>query len=91
MKIALYKLPHGSITPYEVYYSGEAERCPEGWARMSNIINVEFPPLDDQEVIERQLKAIDEEERIIRNDFQRRLDEFKERRANLQALTHVEA
>lgn len=61
------------------------------YARVSEIVEVEFPPLSDEAVIRAQLDSLDETEQQIRVEFQHKLNALTERRAELQALTFVPA
>lgn len=61
------------------------------WARVSEIVEVEFPALSDETVIRAQLDSLDKTEQQIRLEFGQKLQALKERRAELQALTYTPA
>ena len=89
MKIALYKLMFGggSINHVAEYYDGkkDASDC----IRVSEIIDVEFPPLQDSVVIAAQLAACDEKEREIRVKYQQALNMLNDERQRIQALPNL--
>jgi hypothetical protein len=90
MKIALYKMMYGdgaySLQHVAVYREPDIVEDAKT-VRISEPVEVEFPPLSEQVVIEKQLKAIDAKEREIRERFQRALDVLNDDRQKLQALT----
>lgn len=91
MKIALYKnLTYDSTTILQQpdwLPQGEREKYEmSGYARVSEWIDVEFPPITNDEVIQSALRSIDKAEQEVRERFQAELDRFKNMRANLLAL-----
>lgn len=91
MKIALYKNLSYESTPVmqqpDWLPEGEREKYEmSGYARVSEWIDVEFPPLTNDEVIQSALRSIDKAEQEVRKKFQAELDRFKNMRANLRAL-----
>lgn len=61
------------------------------YARVSEYVDIEFPPLSDEVAIKHQLDALDRTEKELRNQFQQHLEGIKSRRAELQSLTFVPA
>lgn len=89
MKLALFKnTTYSSSTPQAC---GEWMEGQRDYARVSEYVDVEFPPLADEAVIKQQLDALDRTEQELREQFQRHLDGIKNRRAELQALMYVPA
>lgn len=91
MKIALYKnLSYDSVSVLmQPDWLPEAQREKyemSGYARVSEWIDVEFPQLSNDEVIQSALRSIDKAEQEVREKFQAELDRFKGMRANLLAL-----
>jgi hypothetical protein len=63
----------------------------DNYVRISEYVEVEFPQLQDEIVIDKYIEALDRSERAVRLEFQKRLDEIAGQRANLLALTHKPA
>lgn len=92
MKIALYKNTTYSYSqPFVGEFRDDESRRQSEYARCSGIVEVEFPPLTEQAEVELQLQALEGTEQQVRNEFQKKLDAIKSRRAELQALTFVPA
>lgn len=88
MKIALFKDPKYEWSEPVPWL---ADRGLSDYAMISEVIDVEFPPLSRDAIVRQQLDALDKKEAEVRAEFQRQLDAFKGRRAELQALTYVPA
>lgn len=92
MKIALYKdlkFDFISVTAQPGFLP-EAEREMyerPGYARVSEWIDVEFPPLSNDAVIQSALRSIDIAEQEAREKFHAELVKFNDMRSNLLALT----
>ena len=83
MKIALYKsTAYGWETAFEV---GDDKF--DHYVRISEIFDIEFVPLPENEVIEAQLSAFDKQEQKAREEFQKALDSINDNRGKLRALT----
>lgn len=87
MKVALFTSPSGYITAYNEE-SGKAMVEYQRYTQTSEYVEVEFPPLPVALVVEGQLKQLDEAEKDLRNEFQKKLNELAEARARLLSLTH---
>lgn len=89
MKIAKYK--HiGSGYSYETVASEDLSTSPE-FVRLSEFVDVDFPPLSNSEVIGKQLAALDLAEIDVREKFEGALNTIKRQRSELMALPHREA
>jgi hypothetical protein len=92
MKVALFK-----DSTYEwavpLVWSAEEDACSlsGGYVRISEIVDVEFPPLSTDAVVEQQLSELDRREREARELFHDQLERIKSRRAELQSLTYIPA
>lgn len=89
MKVALYKditYKHAVAFP-----SGESFESMEGYARVSEFVDIEFPALTTDAVVKQQLDALDRAEGELRRQFQMKLDGIENRRAELKAITFVPA
>jgi hypothetical protein len=95
MKLALYKnttYAHSSEFPSTVSYDADGNEDPHGeYARVSAVVDVEFPALTEEASIKLQLDALDNTEQTIRNEFQQKLNAITNRRSELQALTFTPA
>lgn len=87
MKLALFKSSHGLLSGYEPAF-GKIMVEGHGYTRISEDMEVDFPMLAAQVVVEGQLKQFDAAEQELRNQFQRKLNEIAEARAKLLALGH---
>lgn len=92
MKIAIFKNISGDGFTFDMIVKHEDVR--EGgiytreYAQLTEWVDVEFPPLPAQTVVESQLKLLDTAETELRNKFQRKLDELANERSRLLSLTH---
>jgi hypothetical protein len=85
MKIAKYKRlgEYG----YETVSDDGLENCAD-YVRVSEFVDIEFPPLESKEVIQRQLEALDRTESEVRSRFQEALNSIEHQRAELRAITY---
>ena len=58
--------------------------------RISEWVEIDFPPLAPEQVIPAQLAALDREAEAVRQESAARLRKIAERKASLLALTHEE-
>lgn len=87
MKLALYKSTSGLTAGYDpTFGQSMVDNC--GYTRLSEYLEVEFPMLPPEIVIEGQLKQLDTAEQSLRNQFQQKLNEIAEARAKLLSLSH---
>lgn len=83
MKYAKFSIGHGTehITSEEMAKYSDLPRLSE-W------VEIDFPPRAPEELVPEQLAALDQQEMLLRGAFQKEMDKLKERRANLLALTN---
>lgn len=87
MKLALFKSPGGLTAAYDPDFGqGMVQSCK--YTRISEDVDVEFPMLPNEVVVEGQLKALDAAEAELRTKFQQKLNELANERAKLLSLTH---
>lgn len=88
MKLAQFKTDASGYVSIAAESGGEAAVTYSGWVRISEYVEVEFPPLPPAIVVEGQLKQIDAAEQELREKFQQKLNELVEARARLLSLSH---
>jgi hypothetical protein len=62
-----------------------------GYVRISEFVEVEFAPLTDGSVVEKQLAALDKAESELRTKFQFALNGLEQQRQELRAIAHKPA
>lgn len=87
MRLALFKSTGGLVAGYDPDF-GRVMVDSSGYTRISEELDIEFPMLPTQVIVEGQLKQLDTAEQELRNQFQRKLNEIAEARAKLLSLTH---
>lgn len=75
---------------YETITEEWADGCRD-YVRLSEYVEVEFPPLRDEAIVERQLEALDRTENALRTQFQQALSGIEQQRAELRAITYTPA
>ena len=91
MKIALFKsIEYGWTMPAAQHDDGSDPHL-GSYVRITEYVDVDFPPRAPEEIVPAQLAAIDRAEQDARAKFQLQLNELAERRAKLLALTHSPA
>lgn len=58
------------------------------FVRISEYVDVQFPPRPPEEVVPAQIAALDAKEKELRGEFLAKLNDIAEQRARLKALTH---
>jgi hypothetical protein len=91
MRVAQFRTDASGWTNISEESKGEACIEYSGWVRVSEYIEVTFPPLPPAVVVESQLKQIDAAEAELRTRFQEKLNELANERAKLLSLTHESA
>lgn len=77
----------GGLGTEIVFHVGSNDSyTPRGYVRVSEFVEVTFPPLAQDTVIQQQLAVLDEAERKARVDFQQLLDQITNARQQLLAL-----
>jgi len=89
MKIAKFKrLGEGTTCSFETF---GAEGCfmesHAAYIRITEYAEVEFIPLCSEDVVQKQLNALDSAETEVRNRFQEALREIERQRQELRAIT----
>jgi len=88
MRIAAFKMPGRDWVTYYDEPMGASMVQHSGYVRISEFVDVTFPPLPVDVVVESQLTALASAEQELRNQFQTKLDQIQSERAKLLALTH---
>lgn len=88
MKVALYR--HVEWGGNE-HVSGEDLEGSDVFVRVSEFVDVEFPPLRDDAVIEKCLSALAEQEKKVRAECETKLRTISVRRAELLQLPFIPA
>jgi hypothetical protein len=73
--------------PFECVQSDIMDGC-VGYVRISEYVDVEFPPLREAAVIEKHLEQLDNAEAEIRTKFQLALNSIEQQRQELRAITY---
>jgi hypothetical protein len=58
----------------------------ENYVRLTEYVDVEFPMLSEESVIQKQVDALDRTEQALRESFETKLNAIKDERAKLLAL-----
>lgn len=88
MKIAIFKrIAEKSAYEYETVGKPSYEEDPI-FVRISEYVDVEFPPRAKDEVVQTQLAALETAEKAARTKFQEVLNSIEQRRDELKAITH---
>ena len=82
MKIALFK---NVELDFETVCGGEMEDC-ENYVRTSEYINVEFPPLANDEIIAQQIEILEQAKQNVQAQAERKLTELDHQIGKLLAL-----
>jgi hypothetical protein len=61
------------------------------YVRLTEFVEVEFPPLQSEEIVQKQLDALDMAESELRNRFQEALGGIERQREELRAITYKPA
>jgi hypothetical protein len=85
MKIARFK--YIGDYSYDTVASDELEDS-KSYVRTSEYVEVEFPPLKSDEVVQRQLEALERVEDELRGKFQTALNQINRQREELRAITY---
>lgn len=86
-KLAVFKsLRHGHES-----VCGEIFDTFEDYARLTEFVEIDFPPLRNEEVVQKQLDALDRAEGELRNKFQEALSGIERQREELRAITYTPA
>lgn len=84
-RLALFKTEYGSYVE-----AGEWAEKDSYYGRVSEYVDVEFPLLPEETVIQNQVVAIDHQIEKIKDDAMSKVSELQTKKAELLALTHGE-
>lgn len=92
MKIAKFqRIGHADwFCCWEQHQDG-SDQMPETYVRVSEYLDITFPPRPVEEIVPAQLAVLDATERELRGEFLTKLNALAEQRAKLLALTHQPA
>jgi Mg2+ and Co2+ transporter CorA len=85
--LGVFKSEYEIITVFRVREDGSCygDILPN-YVRVSENVEVEFPELDQAEILRNQLEALTRQEKEVLKEFQDKLDTIEEKRASLLAL-----
>lgn len=84
-RLALFKTPWGIVLEFGEYKELESE-----YSRISEYVDVEFPLLPEETVIQNQVVAIDHQIEKIKDEAMSKVSKLQTKKAELLALTHGE-
>lgn len=88
-KVALYQyLASGYGGGVMVFDRGDHDKPMSDYARISQVVEVSFAGLSNDEAIQNAVAALNEAERQAVNELNRRITDIRTRKAKLLALTH---
>lgn len=88
MKIAMYNAAVGAVPAFYDEEFGATMVLHCNYTRVSEFVEVDFPPLPVGVIVEGKLAKLDEAEKELRNQFQKKLNDLTEARAKLLSLSH---
>lgn len=94
MKLAKYTAISDSGRKHEFIHDEKAGADLErvcGYVRISEFAEVEFVPLKDDSIVEKQLAVLDKAESELRTKFQAALNGIEQQRQELRAITYTPA
>lgn len=87
-RLALFKsMEHG----VEITGDRNTEKYSQNYVRISEYVDVEFPPLQDEHVVRQQVEKLDAIADRITDDYRNKIAEIQERKSKLLAITHQPA
>ncbi len=86
-EVALFSSKNGYLA---VQHTGGWMSDDDDYVRVSEPLEVTFTPLPDEVVLASRVDAIDEEIKITRAKFTKTLDDLKDQKQRLLAITHEE-
>lgn len=89
MKIAKFQRvgDPGWLAIFEPHADG-SDPCTDTYIRVSEYVEIDFPPRAPEEIVPAQLAALDKAEQDLRAQFQLKLNEIADARARVRSLTH---
>lgn len=86
IRLALFKSQYGSVITHK---SDPADGNLLKYVQISEFQEVTFKPLPESEIIDKQLSALDEQERVLSEKYNAALEDIKTRKAQLLALPNL--
>lgn len=88
MRVALFRSKYGTVIPYEdhSWVHGQAD-----YARISEYVDVEFPPLDAQTIVAGQVAQLDAQRSEVVEEFTKQLAVIDRRKAELISINYEPA
>jgi len=86
VQVAIYTLPGRDQSTWDVHSADVYENA-QGYVRRSEIVEVELPDLPRESTTPQELAILDGMERKARADLQMKLNEIKDQRAKVLAIT----
>lgn len=82
-----------NLVSYDEHYASlpegqEREKSYDKFVRISEIVELRFSPLTDEGIIQKAIESIDETERRLREELNKKIAELRQQKAQLLALTH---
>lgn len=84
MKLAQFRTDYGLTTVCNMLYPVE------GWVRVSESVEVEFPPRAVSDIVLEEIDWIDKCQGILQSEFNKKDAEFTQRKQELLAITYQE-
>lgn len=81
-KIALFKTSYGSILEAGDYFDDHTD-----YVRISEYKEIEFTPLSQYAIIEKQCEALDKQEQSVMAEYENKLTDIRRRKSELLAIT----
>ena len=88
--VAVWEVRYSDVDEhYERLPNGEVrEQSVNGWVRISAPIEVNFTSVDNDTIIRNAVLSLDQEERKVREELNRKITEIQERKQQLLALAY---
>jgi hypothetical protein len=87
MRIAIFKRIGTDYAYESIKKEEDAQYASDDFVRITEYIDVSFPPLQDESIIEQSLGVLDKAESQLRNKFQVALNAIEQQRQELRAIT----
>jgi hypothetical protein len=81
-------MEYGSVCVHGQNWRDDDEVSLPGYVRVSDIVEIEFPPLSDDAVVAGAIRALDETRAELSREFARKLADIDRQKAELLAITH---
>lgn len=89
MRIAKFKRLCGEYDYETILDEGHTLATCDDYVQITEWAEVEFRPLHDDAIVEKQLNALDKAESALRGKFQAALNTIEQKRQELRAITYV--